>query len=287
MPCLAKGSGRAGGKTLGVPAGAGPAGMGEVFVAGGGGVDALSYNPAGLAETKGHEASLSYMKGMVDENYGALGWSGDLGKAGSFGVNVVYYDGGKLEWNRQDGTTETVKAQKDVSINAGWAKGIGERMSFGVGIKYLSSKLADRYSASAFAGDIGAACKTGVDGLTVALSVMNVGTKIKYLDEGDPVAMMIRAGVMYSGVLFEGHSVTGGLDIVKPDDGGIAENAGVEYSYAETAFLRAGYRFSGDLNKLSVGAGYQTMGVRLDYAVAALSTINPVHRVTLTYKISP
>ena len=281
---LALAGGANGAKALNLDAGARPAGMGEAFTAVSDDSNALYYNPAGIAQLESPEAALTYFRGIVDENVGQLALSGKIGGIGKFGLGAMFYDGGNLEWNRLDGTSVTVKAQKDISVNLGYGVEAFKNLSIGLGVKYLSSKLVEKYSATAFAGDIGLLYKTGIEGLSAGAAVQNAGTKLKYLNTGDSLTMNIRGGISYGRKILEEHSFIAALDAVKPGDGRLAGSMGVEYSYLESYFLRCGHRFNNDLNRFALGAGYRTMGVGLDYAITALSSISPIHRVSVTYK---
>ncbi|MDD5687131.1 MAG: PorV/PorQ family protein [Elusimicrobia bacterium] len=282
--CLYAGSGTSGARILNQTVSARTVGMGEAFVAVCDDTNALYYNPAGLVNIEGNEIASMYLKGRVDENYGLVGWVGTPSNGiGSFGASFLYYDGGNFEWNNLDGTSRNVKAQQDIVGTIGYGKEIFNNFSLGLTAKYLSSKLVETYSGTAYAVDFGILYYTTVDGLSTGLAVQNVGTKLKYIEQGDALPMNIRLGIAYNKTVLQNHSFLIAIDTVKPNESNIRENIGIEYSFKETVFLRFGYKVGYDIDKVTLGAGFQMKGLKVDYGIGLVETLNPNQRVSIGY----
>lgn len=284
---LAKGPGTSGGRTLLQSIGARPAGMGEAFVAVSDDANSIYYNPAGLTRIKTKEITTMYLRGLVDENYLFLGYAGSikipfLGTT-YFGPGLLYYDGGRIELNYLDGTSEVRRAQEDFVLNFCCGRKIIKTLSCGINAKFILSRLVQKYTALGVGLDLGLLYNTPIKGVTAGFVIQNIGTRLIYKTEGVPLQMNIKFGLAYERC-FKFGTLIAAADLVKPDENTLRQNIGVEFLYRNMFAVRAGYKFGYDLDRLTLGFGLKYKIFTLDYAFSLMTRLNPAHRISLTCK---
>jgi len=317
--CLAAGT--SGATVLKQTSGARPLGMGEAFVALADDVNALTFNPAGLAHIRNHEISVMYLDSLVDTWFGFIGYAHPIGgkaereakgrrfrpmiarrNRATIGLAVSIFQAGKMVLDPEG---KTVRAEEDYLANLGFGYTIlrggekGERMaprarstsqlrnevSLGLAIKFLHSTLVEKYSATAFAFDVGALGKfmIGKSRLQLGVTAQNLGTKIKFEEEGDTLPLTVRAGGSYRMDFGKEHKFTISGEALKPNDGDFRGSGGMEYWYREIFALRAGYKVGYDLGSFTCGAGLAWKDYEFNYGWGMSgSKMGDNHRFSLT-----
>ena len=314
--CLAAGT--SGAIILKQTSGARPLGMGEAFVALANDVNALNFNPAGLAHIRNHEISVMYLDSLVDSWFGFIGYALPLGgnvekqagtrkfkskkrrtNRGTIGLGFSIFQAGKMVLEPEG---ETVQAEQDYLANLGFGyaiwrgeeveKGKGRanselrnEVSVGLGVKLIHSTLVQKYSAMAYAADVGVLGSfiVGKNRLQIGIAGQNFGTKIKFEEEGDTLPLTVRAGVAYQMDFKQEHRLTISGEAIKPNDGDFRGNTGMEYWYREMFALRAGYKIGYDIDSFTCGVGFAWKNFQLDYGWGMRTTkMGDNHRFSLT-----
>lgn len=296
---------------LQVPLGSRALGMGTAYTAVAADASALSYNPAGLARLNAHEAGFTYIAGAGETQLQNLAYAGPTPLTGlsgngytSFGASLLLSQSGSIEINRlqSDGSLQSAQnlsAGSDMVASLGYAERAGMtpielRAStydidhfLGVGAKLIRSTLLETYRASAFAGDVGYLVSAPETGWSFGSSILNLGGKLKYVEQADPLPAAVRAGFAWQGGSRSLHDVVAAADA----DYLLAEetwhaSAGFEYLWAKSYGLRLGYQFRrGDQGGLTMGFGLRWKEcVLLDYAWALADSFSAAHRLTVTYR---
>ncbi len=276
----AKGAGTSGGLTLIETSGARSAAMGEAFSAMSNELCAMNYNPASLGTLKTGQASFMYQKGLVEDSYGQF-IIGAPRKNGAWGLQVGYYNGGDMEVSFDGNTSQTVNAQRDLMLNFGYGWNVRES-SIGLNLKYLSSELIEREKATAYAADFGLSMPVG-SRLRIGGAVQNFGTQMKYVDEGDNLPRIVRAGMAIN--LIQGRSPLT-LLMDSPyfmNEAELRPAVGLELGLGVLA-LRAGYRKLGDANEFSVGTGFLLGRTSFDYSFGMMQDFDSQQRVSLSMR---
>jgi len=190
---LAKGKTSAGLTLLG-PQGARAAALAEAYSAASNDISALGFNPSLLSTLQTGQASFLLKRDVFDSTFGLFHIGRPL-KNGGVGMSIGYFDGDSI--HVFDGVKESDStAQRDITVTLGLAQGVGP-ISFGVSGKYLSSELAETDHATAFAGDFGVNWKLN-HRLRIGAAVQNIGSELKFNDEGDDLPRMARTGFSFS-----------------------------------------------------------------------------------------
>jgi hypothetical protein len=271
----AGGPGTSGGLTLLEAAGARAASLGEAMSAAGDDVTAAVYNPATLATLTSPQVSFSYLKGIADDASGRL----HLGRP-NMGVSISYYNAGKVDL-MDSGGSHSVNAETDLAASFGFAL-TRANTQWGGAVKYLSSQLAEADRAHAFAIDLGARRQLG-SRLAIGSALQNFGTQLKFMDEGDPLPRLFRVGAEFQAT--QGRAPIS-VSVEAPylfNEKEVRPAVGSEVRVGPMAF-RVGYRTGSDIEGLSVGAGFMTGGLQIDYAFGFVQDLTNRQRISLGFR---
>lgn len=288
-----KNVGTTGAQFLKIGSGARPVGMGRAFAGVADDVNSLYWNPAGIGQLAKPEFTAMHLEYFQDINYEYLGYAQPLGGFGNLGFSAIYLNMSDLEKRAADtivGNTDTWDGSKfKASDSAGiltYAKGFGESFFAGLNLKYINSKI-ETESGTAFAGDIGGLYKLS-SSLTTGLVVQNIGSKLKFIEEGDNLPLNVKLGFGYKALK---DALTLGLDLNYPTDNDFNAAAGGEYlwRFGEDLGLaiRTGYQSGtdlGSLSGLSAGAGFSWRGYGLDFAWVPYGDLGTTYRFSIMAK---
>jgi hypothetical protein len=293
-PCSAlyasdKNAGTSGAQFLKIGGGARSAGMGEAFTAVADDVDAVVWNPAGLGRLSSAEFTASHSQWLQSADYDFLAGAypapwGTLG----LGFATLSFDGIEKRGADTD-TADGTFGARDAAYSLSYGKTFGEDWSLGVTARYIQQKI-DSESASAFAGDAGLLWRTPHRPLSLGFTVKNLGSEVKFVDEGDPLPLTLALGGAYR--MMEDR-LTLGLDLRQPNDAGLQYGAGVELAqplpWEMKGALRAGHSSAGDditdgLTGLSVGAGLTWREWGFDMAWVPYGLLGSTFRYSLLVK---
>ena len=129
--------------------------MGSAFTAICDNPNSIVINPAGLGYSLNSEMSLDYKKNLLDGYNSSAFLTLPLKKIGTLGFGIGLYDLGSVEINYLDGTSETVNAMQSWVFNLGFGMNLSDEIVTGLNLKYITSVLASKYNARAFAVDLG------------------------------------------------------------------------------------------------------------------------------------
>ncbi|MBA7532250.1 hypothetical protein ES705_24476 [subsurface metagenome] len=285
---FAKGAGSSAGTTLTQPVSAKAAAMAEACSSLSGEVLCLHYNPAGLSTLKKQEVLFMYQSGLGKDSLATLIYGRRFPFA-TLGGSILYYDTGKIELVDLAGEAINKTGQRDIIFTVGAAMPTyGGKIPVGLNLKIISSQIFGE-SASAFAIDFGGQYKGLVEGVDIGLSFQNLGTKLKYISEGESLPFTIRLGGSYRKNFTE-HTLTGSLDLpYYLNEKEILALLGAEYRYKSLLSFRAGYRLnmsnsSGEAESFNLGLGITWENYSLDYAIGITKNLSLPHRISIQAK---
>jgi hypothetical protein len=289
-------------------------GMGSAFTAVSNDLSALYYNPAGLSHLDHRQVGLDYVKGFQDQNvehFAAatpLPFAGFLGNGyATLGAGLTMAQNGKIEVNRTnaDGSfrdTRSLNAGGDLVASFAYSEralestfeGKGKSWSLrhlvGIGGKFVRSTLAEQYSATALGGDIGYLLSSPELGLSFGAAAQNFGTKMRFIEEGDPLPLTFRGGFAYLQPLDLLESPPSQSVLFSLDGDYLYyertphANIGIEYSAMRMYSLRLGYQIHREVAGLTFGFGVLWRGVSVDYAWALNDALGDIHRFGIAWR---
>lgn len=289
------GSGTTGFAFVKIQPGARQAAMGGALSAIGGDVNALYWNPAGLARLAQPQATIAYTNHFQDAQFGFLGYARPLDAVQAIGVGVQYLSYGTFQETTvadPAGSQLGVFGANDLAVLLSYSRAAGRYVAFGVVLKALYERIQD-FSTDAYAADAGIQVRIPSRRLGLGVVVQHAGaTRSGFAgDARAPLPVSLRAGLHFTP---EHLPLLISADIEKPRAQDVAGHLGGEFNIRDLVFLRAGYATSGrdlrvessdtPLMGAAAGLGVQMRGYRLDYAYTPALRLGDIHRVSLTFQ---
>ncbi len=283
------------------PVGGKGIGVGGANIATTSSVDAIFWNPAGLAHMQGSAEGLFSTMNVFSDiriNYLALGLN--MGSFGVAGVSVKSFDFGDIPLTTvedYDGAQGRTFSPTFATVTLTYALALTNKICVGVTPKLIMERI-PRAEATAFALDIGLqyADFVGLQGLSLGIALKNIGTDMQYSGSGLNQQIVTDRGVDYLTYESASNDLPGSFELGLAYDFSINEannltassifqnnnffsdafKIGVEYSFQNLVMLRGGYSFLTDINEesqlydftLGAGLNYDLSGTRImfDYA---------------------
>ncbi len=257
------GAGTEGASFLDIPVGAGPAALGSAYTALATNAYAPVWNPAGLGMLSGNEMAGQHVSYLESMHYEFLSFVHPFNKTRDsdthrgIGASVQYLGSGDITRTdiNPDGTfnsnTTGNFSSYFASYNLSYGQTLSDKLALGVTGKVINAKI-DDVSASAYAADLGALYKVS-DKAQVAASVVNAGSQLKFLSEGDSLPLALKVGGAYQ----PSSHYLGTADVVFPKNTVPSLHVGAQWRPLEAVSLRIGYK-TDTLKGLSPIAGFTT-----------------------------
>ncbi|MCB4790949.1 MAG: PorV/PorQ family protein [Elusimicrobia bacterium] len=271
-------------------------GMGEAFSALSDDITALYWNPAGLVQLDGNQMHITHNESFEGIKHEFFGYAAPLKKGtlalGVYGITIpkdLERRSGLFEGNPFEPLTvsEGTFGAYDAAVHVSYAKELKDNLSGGASFKIIQQNI-DNFSAYGLAADFGTLYKFPEQPLSLAFVLENIGTKIKFLNEGYYPPFTVRAGSAYRW----NKSLVSTLDLAKPIDNFVFVSAGAEYTPVDFLAIRTGYKYRwygeelDDLSGLSAGLGINFMissvNFRFDYAFTPYGVLGNSQRFSLT-----
>lgn len=172
--------GTAGAMELLIPMGAKGTALAGSNIASISGVDAMYWNPAGMATMKSNiETSFSYMKWIADVNvsYGALAFKTGLGTIG-FGFQSLGFGDIAVTTEEYPNGNGAFYSPQYMTVIASYSRAMTDRTFIGINAKFISEKIVET-SASTVALDMGVQYISEF-GIKVGVALKNFGSPIHF-----------------------------------------------------------------------------------------------------------
>jgi hypothetical protein len=264
--------------------GARPAAMGTAFAALSDEASACFWNPAGLTDAREREVFFTHQRLIADMSQSAAAYVFDVERF-KVGVSMNYFSAGELERRAVNSVeAEGTFSPFDMALGVSAAMRVNEMVSVGVTARWVHENL-DSQTASAMLFDIGVKSRTIIPGLTAALSVRNLGTQLKFENQGFDAPREVAVGAAYHKNLpWADGGATLVAEIVRPNDDDARLALGAEYGWREMLYGRVGYRSGLNNEDMSFGFGINYMQLRFDYAfVPYVEGLGDSHRFSFNY----
>jgi hypothetical protein len=265
--------------------GARAAGMGEAYAAVAEDASSVFWNPGAMPAVLGTRVTLAHNEYFQSLRFEQAAITHET-KWGTFGFMFtgLYMD----DMDRYDDLASAVSlgtfGAYDVAVALAYGRYIVPNVAVGVSLKPIYERI-DELSASGFAVDAGVYHVSRIPGVKLAAAVANLGTPMKYEEEEFALPRYVRIGGSYER---EVASIDGRVmltfDALFPNDDGVREHIGGEYSYRRMLALRAGYKAGYDSQGATFGFGVVYRDVAVDYAFLPVSNdLGDSHRFGLGF----
>lgn len=266
-------------------------GMAEAYTAVADDISAVYYNPAGLVNMYGKEATFTYISLPADVGYsfGAIGMPLES-IGGVLGLSIYSLSSGDMiertyKHGTYEGTGRTF-SWSDFAAAVSYGRYLTDRFSVGVSVKFIGQDTHD-YSASGWAADVGTNYDTGFRGFKIAMMITNFGPDMRFISNDYPLPINFRFGGAINVIEGDSHWLTFAAEGSHPSDNLEKYNAGLEYTFNNMFTLRAGSRFNYDEDGFTFGGGAripvgEEREMRFDYAFQDFGVLTEVHRFSMS-----
>jgi LysM repeat protein len=250
------------------------------------GLDAASLNVGALGWIDGNSFTLSHASLDDQSKQEWASFGGMVGGLGTrWGVSGLYQSDGTFEGrdagNNPTGTFDV----SSMAVGLQLAQAFTDKLSVGLGTKWVSDKLGDATTGSGFTFDAGMSMRMGWVGLGFA--AQNAFGKMRY--DGVPYDFPTNYGIGI-GVTHPTTGITAALDINMPSAYYKNVRGGVEWMYRQNLALRMGYRYdvgASDVDALdgpTFGVGAGANGFWFDYGYLIAGNQGGQHRLALSFR---
>lgn len=260
--------------------------MGGASAAAPGGLWALGFNPAGLADINERRIGGTYLKWIESSSvsYGAVALPP------GFAIGAVGFDQGNIK--PSEGYFESGSEKvSDFGAIAGYGTKLPEKLanvSVGISGQFWQKNYAGS-KASTFGVNLGGRYMAMEDQLTVGAYVQNLGPAIKFeTAEEDKQPMTMTGGVGWMMKKADGQMVRFGVmaDVVKPLDQSVYFAAGGQVILQDILSLRAGVNTVNEETTPTFGVGILYKAFGFDYSFANIKLMDEslaTHRMSISF----
>ena len=307
--------GTSGWQFLKIPTDARSAAMGGTKSAiGYGDANAAFGNPASASDVGDLDVRFTKMTWVADIEFISASVVKQVNDWGTFGFNIIYLNYGDMIRTANLASLDHIGIDvgiipiteglgsftaHDLAIGFLYSRRVTDKLQLGGNIKYLQEKLDDALTGN-WSIDIGLLYYTGLNSLRISMLGKNFGPDAEFSTydariQRTPVRvrmpMLFVLGAAYDIIEPEpdnAHGLIMAAEYLKPNDGPDKYNLGVEYSYLNIFFLRAGYRVNYDEESFTLGGGIDytiadAYRVSIDYSLINAGIFNEVHMFTVGF----
>lgn len=275
---------------------------------------ALYWNPGALGWLQDSHlefTNIQWVEG-VNLNYVSYAKPTDFG---SLAASVTAMTSGNIEVttvDRPDGTGDFYSTSS-YAITLGYAKRMTDFFAVGVSAKWVTERISEETSRG-IAFDFGTLLYPGYNNLRIGMNISNLGPELKfsgpelnfnydpapdnssydpasatYSVEAYDLPLMFRIGVAYDIAYGANNRVTLVAEARDPADNEQQGSVGTEVAFAETFFLRGGWKFNYAEESWTVGGGvdlgiWSNTNLTLNYAYADFGQLSNVHRFSFGFR---
>ena len=291
-------AGTTGADFLKVGLGARAVGMGEAFTGVADDVNAIAWNPSGIAQLQGKQVSFMYNMYLLNPSFSDMGFT-YLAYAqpltikgedwGAVGGNFVYANYGNFIGYDENAAKTADFTCSDLLVTLCYAKNItisNIPVAVGGNLKIIREALAEN-SAMGVAVDLGALYRPEeMPRLAIGLAVQNIGTPLVFISDATPMPLLVKIGAGYDMFINAANDILFSADAVVPFNSAAGLRIGAEYSYNSMFFARLGYKTDSIVNinalaGLTTGVGFKWDKYNADFAFVPYEELGNTYRLSL------
>ncbi len=272
------------------------AALGGSFVSNNDDPDVIFYNPAGIEFLEKNPVSFSFVKHLLDINLASLSYSTDINGIGKFGGAIKYINYGTFTQADEFGNKTGEFGAGEVAFYVGYANLLDNNFAYGVNVKFIYSKIADR-SSTAAAFDVGLHYSIPSNLTDIGFSILNAGAQISsYYSTSENLPLDIVLGVSKKMEHIPVRLSLDFHDLNEQQDSFFQRfksfSLGAEFYLSQVMRLRFGYDNqmrsdltigqSAGLAGFNLGLGANVSNYRFDYGFSSLGMIGAIHRISIS-----
>lgn len=279
-------SGQEGASFLDIPVGAGPAALGGAYSAIATDAYAPVWNPAGLGLLDSHQFAGQHLSYLESINYEYAAGALKLKGGNALAASAQYLGSGDIPGADLAGNAQSDYSSHFAAYSLAFGHAFGNRWALGLTGKLINAKISD-VSSNAFAADLGSLYKVN-DHITLAATLSNLGSKLKFLNDTSSLPLTGRLGGAYE----PNHHWLLALQGDFPKSGSASAHMGVQWRPIEMVSLRAGYKTDttkelGAMAGVTTGIGLNFWGQEFSYAWVPMGDLGSTQYFSLLLRFGP
>jgi long-subunit fatty acid transport protein len=290
--------------------------MGSAFVAIADDPSAMYWNPAGIASLPGVNLMVDHTYWLADIQYDFIGATVNVGNFGTLGVNLTISNIEDMKVTtveQQEGTNE-IFGVTDMAVGVSYAMNLTDNFALGFNPKIIYQKIW-KMSATGIALDMGVKYRTPFDGVILAMSISNFGSKMQM--QGNNLAILydpdanttgnngkipanvateqwelplnFRVGLSYQIPMDVFGTLSLAVDALHPSDNYESVNIGAEYAFDDMLYFRGGWKSLGLVeaeDRFTLGCGvkqfvFGNIKFSVDYAYQDFARLKNAQKISL------
>src|SRR3989339_1554173 len=280
---------------LRIDVGARPVGMGSAYTAIGDEVNAMYWNPGGLANVKEHGLSAMYSKWVADLNFNSVSYAFPLTcknqhTPATIAVGIVSLFQGDLEGRDSNRQVTGTFGASDITVTVGYGRKVDiDDCSFNIGFntKLIHQKI-ESESAAGIAFDVGLQTRLFTPRLLTGISLQSLGQEMKFVNTRYNLPSNANLGFGYAF-----GSTTVSVDFKRRlYEGDNTVCFGAEFSPIKVLSLRFGYQnpsFNKNLQTdnpigFTMGIGLNILNATLNCAFVPYGALGDTQRIDISIK---
>jgi len=261
----------------------------------------IFHNPALIANVSDKSLNLNYMTYMEGVKTASASFVKAYKERATWGVSGQYMDYGTMKETTAENMQTGDFRARDIAVAGSLAYLLGNRLSGGITLRFISSTIG-RYSSAAVAADLGVNFYDAESGWSVSAVAKNLGGQIRaYDDEFEHIPLDLQLGFSKR-LVGSPLRLTATLSRLNSWDQGFAKHVtvGADLILADYLYLAAGYNFrrademkitdsedaaSSHGAGLSLGGGLQLQRFKLQIAYAKYHVSTSSLVINATYQL--
>jgi hypothetical protein len=258
------------------------AATGEAFIADPMALQSVLVNPANIASRESYGVMFSHTEWIQDVRTEFLSIAAPF-QYGSLALSIANTSVDDIEYRLISGPLLGIFNTQSTSFQLTYGIKLSETLSFGVAPKYLYEKIfVDE--ATGWGIDVGTLYTPPLEGLTLGLSLTNLGSLSAFRNSRTDLPTQLRLGGTYS---FFADVFSFRTAAAFSSELGISVNhlsIGAEATYNNTVTVRLGYKTGYEYRGFSAGIGLQYNIIMLDYAyIPSESQMGMAHIISIGF----
>ena len=179
--------------------GARPIGMGSAYTAISDDVQAIQWNPGGLAQLNKKEITAMHSEWFVDTKLEYIGYAFPF-KFGVIGGSVIYLSQSEIDSRDENRQKTGVFSADDLAITISYSRQLSvssKQGSIGLNLKFIQQQI-ESHQATGIAFDFGSLYRFTTLPLTAGFSIQNLGSQMKFISKSYNLPLTIIIGLGYN-----------------------------------------------------------------------------------------
>jgi hypothetical protein len=246
-------------------------------------LEALRYNPAGLADLAGLQAVFSHLAAGGDWSHDWLGLGYGWGRV-SLGLDLLVSQMQPLTLVNASGQAYDTAQVDSQNLGLAAAVALAPWLQAGAVLRGFRSQIYTAQS-QGWAVDAGLLLHAQAWPVGAGLALQNLGGQSAYVSQADPLPLLLRAGLQADFAVDRDLDASPRLDWVGYQDSGRPPElrVGADFGFFRTVHLRAGWVRAGTFSQPCLGLGVAWQSFVVDYAYQAGDDLGPSQMLDLRY----